>query len=133
MGVSNLAGVSPSRGVTRTAGLIGDLCPELVDIVQPFASVLIGGPAFSTYNLTTVKVVVKRRYNWTFEVTDYSGTGTVGKLTAGTTIISGSGTISGNGILSMVVEGNADEEDFKLFTRSTNQCTFSNISIKCIS
>ena len=98
---------------------------ELVDVSQPIVSVPIGGPAFTNYSISSSNWDVGQVYVVSFKVSEYSGTGTV--AIAGNNIddnlsISGDGTSTG--LVTAIGSG-----PIQLFSRSSNQCVFSDITV----
>lgn len=98
-----------------------------VSTVTSVTGLPIGSSATNIYNLGST--IVNRMYLITFEVTNYSGTGTVGFTGSATDsffptpiVVSANGSYSARQI--------ANGTDLRLFTRSTNTCNFENISIR---
>ncbi len=91
-----------------------------------FDSVLIGGPAFTNYSIMASKVVGKY-YEVTFTVSNYAGSGGIG--VGGGWVNNPITEISANGVWKETLQA-ADTGAINIFTRSTNQCTFTNVSVK---
>lgn len=93
------------------------------------AAVAIGGPAFTNYTIGSV--VTGRTYQITFTVSGYSGSGTVGigggvgnyEPDLSGEAISANGTVTVYGTSSVT-------DNLQLFSRSTNTCNFTGISVK---
>ena len=95
---------------------------------DPLDSVLIGGPAFSFYDFAELTSGV--RYLATCDIANYSGSGAVGfRSTLGMGSGIGSRTRSSNGRVEILFDA-TDSGVAELFSQSSNQCTFSSISIR---
>jgi len=86
-------------------------------------SIAIGGPAF-TYYAPGGSVISGKKYKVSYTVSAYSGSDTVG-----TGNFSGAPELSGNGNVSFILDA-ASTSALSFYTRSTNQCTFLNISVR---
>ena len=115
------------NGQTRAAYLTSQ--PNIAT-VSTQAAVSIGGPTFTNYTVTPV-LTSGRTYEISFDVAGYAGTGSVGVAGAAGNFepdltgesLSANGTVRVYG--TMQVTGSV-----ALFSRSTNTCTFTNISVK---
>ena len=122
--------------VDQPVGLVldaaGGFGVELVT-VPTVVAVPIGGPAFTSYAVGPATFAGKT-YSVTFTVSDYSGTGNV-SLDGGTgqwvvnPSASGDSSLAGNGTKSFIIQCAASAL-LRVFSRSTNTCTFSSISVR---
>lgn len=122
--------------VDQPVGLVldaaGGLGVELVT-VPTVAAVPIGGPEFTSYAVGPATVAGKT-YSVSFTVSDHSGTGSV-SLDGGTgqwvvnPTATGDTSLAGNGTKNFIIQC-ANPAAIRVFSRSTNTCTFSNISVR---
>jgi hypothetical protein len=124
------AGTTPVTAMEQPVGLMLDKSQGLVlgsELVTTpnITAVNIGGPAFTNYT-TGASVVAGKQYKISFTVSGYAGSGNVGfagSVLTGTTAPTGNGVYTN--IISAPGSGTAD-----LFSRSTNTCQFSAITIR---
>jgi len=125
------AGTIPVTAVEQPVGLMLDKSKGLVQTdvttLSTWVGPAIGGAAFNTQNVGLVKKV-GTYYILSAEVSEYSGTGTVGFVG---TDFGGSPvpSRSNNGLIFAIVLASSDIET-RVFTRSTNTCKFTNISVR---
>ena len=115
------------NGQARAAYLAGQ--PNLATVTTQ-AAVAIGGPATTSYNVSSV-LTVGWTYEIRFDVSGYSGSGSVGILGPFNRFepdLVGE-SISSNGTVTVYATAQLAAE-VTLFSRSTNTCTFTNISVK---
>ena len=128
------AGTVPVTAVGQPVGMVLDkskgmvLGGELASVTS-VTSAQIGGQSVTTYPIANVQM--GRAYQITFKVTNYQGSGDVG-LAGPVTNWLDNGTVfsNGNGTVRCTRTFIGSGGIIHLYTRSTNQCIFTDISVK---
>jgi hypothetical protein len=102
------------------------LGPNLNETSDPFNSVLIGGPPVTFYDAADAISGVS--YLVSVSISNYSGSGSVG-VGGGNGVPSNVNSRSDDGELLFVFTATSNFK-LQLFNRSSNQCTFSNVSVR---
>jgi hypothetical protein len=130
------AGTTPVTAPAQPVGLmldkkLGLVLGQNIATATSITGVAIGGPSFTNYQIVPA-MTVGQAYEISFTVTGYSGSNTVGvagDVAKFSPAITGGSSISGNGTIRLIGIASTTGT-LELFTRSTNTCVFTNISVR---